>query len=304
MKDYLLGFAAPLALVLAPSAGLAQDAEADRAAGMEQAVAAMSAAFTVEPLTPEQEARLPQAQALVARIMPQGVMSQMMGGMFEGTFSPLIEAAPPQPGAVVLERLGLQAEAFGLSEEQIAAAAQMLDPAWEERNRREIALLPVVMSRMTEAMEPALRQAMSDLYAVHFNAQELRDIDAFFTTPTGAAYAARSFSMMSDPRLAAATVAVMPTIFGGLEDIETQMAAATADLPSPRGFADLTSNERKTLANMLGYTVEDLQAQMEWTADPEGYYSSAQKAADAAASAAIDAAASAGWDAAEAAKPY
>ncbi len=298
----VLKLSAPLALVLLPAPALAQGG--DEAAEMEQALAAMTQGFTVEPLTPEQEARLPQAQALVARIMPQGVMSQMMGGMFEGTFSPLIEAAPPQPGAVVLERLGLQAEAFGLSEEQIAAAAQMLDPAWEERNRREIALLPVVMSRMTEAMEPALRQAMAELYAIHFTEQELRDIDAFFATPSGASYASQSYAMMSDQRLAAASMAILPAITHGMAEMEVQMTAATADLPSPRGFAELTANQRKTLANMLGFTVEDLQAQMEWTADPEGYYGSAQKAADAAASAAIDAAASAGWDAAEAAKPY
>lgn len=270
----LMGLAAPLALLLLPVGVAAQDdtaPELDIFAGLAQA-------FTAEPLTPEQQARLPAAAALVDRIIPPGSVQDMMGSMFGNVINPLMEAVEPDPVAVVAERLDLVGQPLDLTPQQAEAAATMLDPAWRERKRREAAAMPAVTSRMMEAMEPAIRTAMAELYAIHFTAAELADIDAFFATPSGASYARKSLSMSSDPRLMATIMQQMPVMFEAMASMEAEMAALTADLPPVRSYGDLTANERKGLARMLGMTAEDLQYAIEWGS---GDYGGAATAGDA-----------------------
>lgn len=284
----LLKLSAPLALAFSPATVLAQDADVTAAntAAMEQAMGAFAQAFVVEPLTPEQDARLPLARSVVAQIMPPGTLSELMGSMFDGILGPLGTLSQPRPIAVVAEQLGLAEVELALDDEQATIAAAMLDPAWEERHRRTSEVTPAAMGGLMNAMEPAIRSAMSELYAVHFNDSELADIAAFFATTSGATYARQSYVLASDPRLLAAVFSEMPVIMDGMMAMQQQLADATADLPPARTFADLSSNERKRLADLLDMTVEDLEYSTQW-----GSGAMAAEAAVDAAAAAVDAAA-------------
>lgn len=275
--------AAPLALVVSPAAAAAQDAAdttADTAA-MEQALSAIAGTFAVEPLTPEQESRLPLARSVVERIMPPGTLGEMMGSMFDNMLGPLEALSQPRPIAVVAEQLGYPEAELPLDDEQAAIAAAIFDPAWDERRQRQAEALPLAMGNLMNVMEPAMRRAMTELYAVHFSDGELADIAAFFATTSGATYARQSYALASDPRLLTAVFSEMPAFMGGMMTMQQQLEEATADLPPARTLAELTPNERKRLADMLGMTVEDLEYSMQW-------------GADAAAAAAVDAAAAAG----------
>jgi hypothetical protein len=283
MKRYLLTFAAPLALGISPVAALAQDGNGE----MDQAMAAFAEAFVVEPLTAEQQARLPLAQSVVERIMPPGTLGEMMGSMFDGVLGPLGALTQPRAATVVAQQLGLAEGDLNMDDEQAARAAAMFDPAWEERQRRQAEALPTAMGSLMTSLEPTMRTAMAELYAVHFSDGELADIAAFFATDSGGAYARKSYLLAADPRLMAAVFSEMPTVMGGMMTMQQQLDDATADLPKPRTFAELSSNERKRLADMVGMAVEDLEYSAQWVGEGA--------AADAAA-AAVDAAA--------AAKPY
>lgn len=117
------------------------------------------------------------------------------------------------------------------------------------------------MSRMMATMEPLVRQAIAEMYAIHFPEAELGAIDAFFATLSGVAYARQSYLMTSDPRMAAAMRKLSDERLTSeqVAALETAAASATADLPPQRNLADLTSNQRKALAQMLGIAVEDLE---------------------------------------------
>lgn len=297
MKHTMLRLAAPLALAFVPATAAAQDTWGEDGAASEHAMAALVGALEVEPLTAEQAARLPLARRLVERVMPPGALGEVMGGVFGGIMGPIADADLPHPSMVVIEQLGLYGEDLGLTDEQAARAATMLDPAWQQRRRREAEAVPAIMAAMMSTMEQPLREVMSELYAVHFSDSELADIDAFFATPSGATYARQSYAMTSDPRLMAAMMSQMPQMFSSAQTIEQQLAEATADLAPKRTFADLSPDERKALADMLGFSVEELEAQMDYAANPDAYYDgSAQEAVDgaeAAAAAAVAAAAKA-----------
>lgn len=255
MRRTLIGLGAALALMTQPVA--AQDEGPD-----EEAFAAMMAMFKPEPLTEEQEERLPKARSIVDKMIPPGTLGDMMGSMFDKILDPIMSMATKASSEELSGKLGIELGELDLNEEQTAEIAAILDPAWQERREREAAVMPKLMTTMMSAMEPGMRKAMSEAYAVYFNDQELSDIDAFFSTESGIAFARKSFTMSSDPRVLGASMEAMPAMFESIATIESEMEAATADLPEPRKHADLSAAQRARLAELAGISVGELDENM------------------------------------------
>jgi hypothetical protein len=219
----------------------------------------MGGGMKSEPLTPEQQARLPQAEAIIARIMPQGAMAEMSQQMFGGFLSGFGDAMPRGPRFAVADALGLgPADLQDVSEEDAIELAGLLDPAWKEREDVMQGLVSGMMGDMMNLMEPGMRKAMAELYAIRFTSTELAAIEAFFATEAGTKYARESISMASDPRLMSASMEALPAVFASLADMEGRMKERMAGLPEPRRFADLNPKERAQVAKLTGLSVEDL----------------------------------------------
>lgn len=232
----------------------------------EDAFAAMAQMFTAEPLTEEQKTRLPLANQIIAKMIPEGAMQEMMDSMMGGMLQPLMQMeadkAAQEPAEFVAEQLGLSEEELNISAEQANELADMFDPARVERKQREAALLPSMMNEMMSAMEPTMRRVMAELYAINFNETELKDIDAFFSTESGANFARKSFTMASDPRMVAGTMEALPEMMGVFANMEQRVAEATADLPAARTFSELTAEERAKISAATGYDEDNLE---EWS---------------------------------------
>jgi Uncharacterized protein conserved in bacteria (DUF2059). len=257
--------AAGLALLVATPALAAQDAaptapsEADQLAAMTDMFSGM---FTAEPLTAEQQARLPAAEQLIAKVIPEGTMAEMMDKVYNGVMGPIMAAAPNGATTTLARQIGLPPYALDLGEDQAAELASLFDPAWAERQQREMAIIPAMMKDVMTLMEPGMRKAMAELYAIRFSDSALAEIDAFFSTATGTKYARESFLMASDPRIMAASMDAMPALMGMMGDMEARMAESVADLPAVRSFADLSPEERARVAEMTGYSVEDIETNL------------------------------------------
>jgi len=224
----------------------------------EDAIKLFGAMFAAEPLTEEQQARLPLATRLVEKIMPEGALEEMMAPMFDGLVKPLMAMGKPSAKSAAARLLGVQAIELDLNEDEAAQIAAMIDPAWEERERRQMEMMPKLTARLFAAMEPAMRRAMAEVYAVHFTQTELEDIAAFFDTPSGASYARKSYQLASDPRLMSATIEALPQSMETLKGLKEEFEQANADLPKRRGFAELSAEERARLAEVTGLSEEEL----------------------------------------------
>lgn len=266
---------AALALMVATPALAAQDQADAMDAGAVDASAPASAdaelaaitemfsgMFTAEPLTPEQEARLPAAQQLIAKVIPEGTMAEMMDEMFDGLLGPIMAEAPNGAATLVARQIGTVPYALELEEDKAAELAKLFDPVWAERQQREMALLPEMMKDMVTLLEPGMRKTMAELYAIRFSDGELTEIDTFFSTGTGGKYARESFLMASDPRIMASTMEALPALMGSNGDIEKRMADSVADLPPVRSFADLSPAERARVAEVTGFSVEQIEASL------------------------------------------
>ena len=256
---------------------------------MADAMAMFGQMFKVEPLTDEQQARLPLAQTIVAKIMPDGTMREMFDGMMGGMFGELMTAgAEAEPASTfIANQLGLYGEEISLSDEQATEIANMLDPARNERKAKEAEMMPQVIGEVMTTMEPTMRKAMAELYAIYFNDAELADIGTFFSTPSGTAYARKSFTMASDKRIVAASMESLPQMMEQFGAIEAKMKAATADLPASRSFAELTAQEKARVAKLTGFSVDDLE---EWSSPSfDATEAAAEAAGDAVEAAAAEA---------------
>ena len=261
----------------------ADDAEGEEfdGAALEEALAGLGALFEVEPLTPEQEARLPLANAVIAKMLPEGAMAEMMSSMFDGWMEPLMEL---DSGAtqVVADNLGMSTYDFELTDEQAEEIAGILDPSWRQRKELEAKLFPDMMGTMMTAIEPTMRKVMAEVYAIHLTDRELQDVSAFFDTESGASFARKSFTMGSDKRIMAATMQAMPEMMAPIADMEQQVKDATASLPPVRAYSELDAKERARIAELTGYSEDDLDyyTSNEWL-EGEAMEEAAEAAADA-----------------------
>lgn len=258
IRRIFIGVAGAVTLALAPQP-LAAQTEAETAE-MEQAMAMLGGMFPVEPLTVEQEARLPQATRIITQMIPEGSLGEMMGSTYDALLGPLTAAFEAPALEALAQGTGLTSSEIALDPAQAEELARLFDPAYAERQKREMALFPAMMTELMNVMEPTMRKAMSELYAINFTQAELDDIEAFFQTPSGTSFARKSFTMSSDPRIVGATMETMPQLMETFAGMDQKFAQATADLPARRIFAELSAAEQAKVAGALGYSVEDIMA--------------------------------------------
>ena len=145
-----------------------------------------------------------------------------------------------------------------------------------------------------------MRNGMAYAYARKFNAQQLGDMNAFFATPTGKAYADEWMSLQADPEVMLAMIKAVPPMINKFMDRGPELEGKFKDLPKEKQLSDLTDAELAKLAKLMKVDVKVLKEQRDqWatpTDDAEAAAVDAADAADAAAEAAADAADAAGGD--------
>ena len=212
----------------------------------------MGAIFQTEPLTAEQEARLPRAEALVGTMMPEGFYGTMMSDMMDKMMRPMMSMFT-QPKFVLAGRLEIDQERIdALDEERRAELAGLLDPGYAERADAIITVMTDKMGGAFSVMEKPMREGLSKAYAVRFDENQLADIAAFFATPTGEIYAREQMALFADPQVMQSSMRALPAMMGSFGDMETAMTEAMAKLPAARSYADLTEAERARMAELLG----------------------------------------------------
>lgn len=248
------------ALETPPSAESATDAQ------KRDAIAAMmSELFKAEPLTTEQEARLPLARQVVTAMTPEGfyaeMMDTMMGSMLEPMFALVGDHAAAEEA---LERqVGLSPENQpDLSEEERTQLLALLDPAAKERATAVQTSITGLIADISRQIEAPFRDGLSKAFAVRFDDGELRDVQRFFATPSGASFARQSLALYADPQVMSASMSIMPKILESAPQMAAQMEQAVAKLPKQRGYGDLSPAERQQLARLLGMTEKDLRGTM------------------------------------------
>jgi hypothetical protein len=154
----------------------------------------------------------------------------------------------------------------GLSPEQVAEMGpgtlkeimEILDPAYDKRTQAMMTGMFHQLGGMMSQFEPTMRDGLANAYARRFSAQQLGDMNAFFATPSGKAYAADSMTIFTDPDVTSAMQAFMPRMMKQLPELVRKVTEDTADLPKRRNIKDLTPAQRRRLAELLDVKDSDL----------------------------------------------
>lgn len=260
MKRLILSAASAAALAWTATPALAKDDE-PTSEEMAQVAEMFGGLFTAAPLTAEQEARLPKAEALMAMMMPEGFYAELMSEMMSTTLEPMMTMISGEGGANLLlgARLNLEPEQYaGLSGEEKVEVATLLDPGFAARGRVMQDFMSNIMVDVANDIEPGFRAGMAKAYAVRFDDGQLDDLAEFFATPTGQIFATENMKLMADPQVMSATMEAMPQMMQRFGSLETEMKAAMESVPAERSVDELDAAEQARLAALLGVSEAEL----------------------------------------------
>ncbi len=275
IRRMLAAATATAILALSPISVAAQE-RAPSAAETEALTKMMTGLFgEAEPLTSEQEARLPMATQVVAKLFPDGTYAKMMEESMKPMMQGIMGNFADQPVFVVAGLTGLStSELSELDDAQLVKALAMLDPAAEERNAAMGAVTVQMISDVMNQIEPAYREGLTRAYATRFSNEELAELDGFFATKTGGRYAAESFLIYADPQVMSAMNDMMPAMMEMMPKMIEGMAEANERFPQARKYSQLDANEQAKLAELLSTTGAALsEAEPESPAADETFFS-------------------------------
>lgn len=201
---------------------------------------------------PADPARLTAATRIAAKLLPDGSYREMMRGSMDQIMNSITDQMLSMPLKDLVGMAGIdQSKLPAMGPGTIRQLMAILDPAFEQRNK---IMTTVMMGEMTEimtVMEPDMRAGMAEAYARRFDTAQLGEIERFFQSPTGAAFAAQSMQIYTDPAVMARMQAMMPKLMQAMPAIMKKVATATAGLPAPRKPADLSAADKAKLQALI-----------------------------------------------------
>ena len=192
-------------------------------------------AATTAP-APVDPARLKLAEQTVAKLIPPGtyqkIMKDMMDTMAGGIVDQMMGMDAATMAGMAGEEVGSEAAAAvkGKTMAEILAEA---DPNFKERMDITMKVMFTEMGDLMSAIEPTVREALAKIYARKYRAKELADMNSFFATPSGAAFAGNFMATFTDKEMMDASFGMMPKIMEAMPAIMKKVQAATAHLPPP-----------------------------------------------------------------------
>jgi len=228
---------------------------------LKEMMSLFSKMFDTSNLPEPDPARLELAKVTAAKLLPDGTFGRMMNDMFGKMLTPILDMIPGLTDEEIAKTTGASEEAVAaLSEEQKAAVTQIIDPNHKERGKQVIDVLQSIISEAMAAIEPAVRTGMARAYARKFTAPQLANVNGFFDTPTGSAFAQEIYPLQADPEVMQAAFKALPAMlasFGGGN--EAKFKAKFEDLPKQRELKDLSESEMQQLAGLLSVEVKALE---------------------------------------------
>jgi hypothetical protein len=182
-----------------------------------------TATATIEP------ARLKLAEQVVGKLIPPGTYQRLMKDMADQMANGMIEQLMGMNASAIATAAGDKNAAT--DGKTLGDLAKEKDPKFQERMDITMKVMFEEMGKLMNEMEPIVRTAMSSIYAKKYSAKELTDMNVFFASTSGAAFANNFMSSFTDKEMMQATFGMMPKMMESMPDIMKKVETATAHLP-------------------------------------------------------------------------
>jgi hypothetical protein len=204
------------------------------------------------PALAQADPKLEAATRIAGKILPDGTYSKMMGDSMSAMVGQMATQGFDINIRKLAESVGADPAKMPKSDATVRQVMAILDPAFERRMEIMTTAMFKEMGVLFTSEEPSMRAGLAEAYANQFDAAQLAAIDAFLATPAGSAFAGKSMTIMLDPAVVKRMQTMMPKLVEAMPAIIKKSMDATAGLPKPRDVKDLSADDRRRLADLLG----------------------------------------------------
>jgi hypothetical protein len=174
--------------------------------------------------------RLSAAKPVVDKLWPLGTYRRMMDGtmskMMDGMIAQMFDMRASDMAAV-------DGKAAASGDKTLGQVATERDPHFRERMSITMKTMMDEMLPLMEKMEPKVREGLTNVYARRYTNEQLADMDRFFATPSGKAYAEYAMMVFTDPEIIKGMQSFTPELLKAMPGIMEKAKQATAHLPPP-----------------------------------------------------------------------
>lgn len=217
-------------------------------------VAAQSAPEQSEQVPAPDPVHLAAAERVALHIWPDGTWRRQMDGMMNGLFSTMMESLTDPESGMAESMFGKNSKEARQAANPRAASNNNPLAGPEGMDRFMAAFVNAIAPMMTE-IEPEIRSGIAASAARRFSAEQLSELEGFFATPTGSAYAGQSMLMLTDPEVLQATMSMLPRMMESMPQIMEQVAAETG-IPMPSPTERAAAQAAADAASYAGVKVE------------------------------------------------
>lgn len=260
------------------------DAKAKVQKGIDEAIAMIERIFGTDKLPPIAPAQLALAQQTTTALVPPGSLEKMIDNLYGKLFKGLMGEFGGTSDVMLSIKTGVDSEKIAaLDAKTKAAVADMFDPARQQREDQITQIAKPLISEILSDLEGPMRNGLAHAYARKFSADQLTQMNGFFATPAGAAFASEWMALQADPEVMLAMVKAMPALANKFIDRGPEIEGQFKDLPKEKQLADLSDPELAKLAKLMKVSVKELKEHRDqWDAPVEVATEAVDAAADAA----------------------
>jgi len=175
-------------------------------------------------------ARFAMAQGAVGAMWPDGSYGRMMTGMLGGVVDHAMALKMSDLAAVAGKGADSAGAAGALSLHDLAAAK---DPHFDERMTAIRTAVDEEIGKVSVVIDPRIREGLARTMARRFDQAQLADINAFFATPTGRAFAGQYMQMWMSPDTIRSIFTSMPELMKLMPEMMEKVKAASDKFPKP-----------------------------------------------------------------------
>lgn len=175
--------------------------------------------------------RLKLAEQVAGRLIPPGTYQKLMKDMADQMANGMIEQMLGMDAATLASAAGEDSK--NVEGKSLGELASDADPHFKERTDIMMKVMFDEMGKLMSAMEPTARSALAKVYARKYDVRQLTDLNSFFATSSGNAFAADFFATFSDKEMISAMMGEMPKMIEAMPAIMKKVEEATAHLPPP-----------------------------------------------------------------------
>lgn len=177
-------------------------------------------------------ARLAFARTAVGAMWPDGAYGKMMSGFVGGMFDRIMQLKSSDLAALS-DKPAKTAEATGTKDLSLHDRAAAKDPYFNQRMDAMRDAVNEEMGKISAVIDPRMREGLSRAMARRFDARQLGDINLFFASPSGHAFAGQYMQLWLDPDSVRAIVGSMPELMKLTPELAGKLKAADEKFPKP-----------------------------------------------------------------------